>query len=210
MAITYDYKVGLKKEVLDALAPIFGASYPDVQLRDRVRVSMEYPLAEIEYPAIILHFQEESIQSGGIGGFWVDEEEKRYRHWFFEGTLNFVILTKSPQDRDMLSAGLVSLLSFGDDLPEFKSFYSDIEDADYVAIQLLNGTIQPLGDQVGTVPWENSDEQLYNSTYSIRIFGEFYSEATSGGLIQISSVGVFPYTAGQPIPQGSSDSAPWI
>jgi hypothetical protein len=210
MAITYDYKVGLKREVLDALAPVFGASYPDVQLRDKVHVLTEYPLEEITYPAIVLHFQEDSIQNAGVGGYWTDEDGKRFQHWEFEGTLNFVILTKTPKDRDMLSAAIVTLLSFGKTLPEFKSFYTDIEDADYVAVQLMNGSIQPLGDQVGTVPWGNPDEQLYNATYSIKIFGEFYSEPSNEGLVQISSVGVFPYKAGNPVPQGSSDSAPWV
>lgn len=55
-------------------------------------------------------------------------------------------------DRDKLSAALINALAFGEIQSEFKSFWDEIRDADYVAIQPLTDRITASGEAIGSVP----------------------------------------------------------
>ena len=209
MAIVTDYKIGVKREVVNALKPVFGPSYPDSNLAGKVYVGLEYPLEQINYPAIFVTFTEGPIQSVGVGHYELDEEKRIFSHFKFKGTLNFNVIALNPVDRDMLSAGLVQMLTIGRHYPHFKDFFNQIMDADWVALQPLTDEITPNGENIAPVPWGNDEQQAYINSYSIQVFGEFVGDAEDGGLIQISQVNVYPYRPDSPLPQGTPDPAPW-
>lgn len=67
MSINTDYKIGLKREVVNALKPMFGSQFEYEDLRNHVFVGLEYPMKPIQYPAIYITFQEEELRNAGIG-----------------------------------------------------------------------------------------------------------------------------------------------
>lgn len=61
--------------------------------------------------------------------------------------------------------------------------------------------IIPGGEQIGSVPWESEDELQFGNSYSIKVFGEFWSDPESGELVEIGEIDLYPYRPGeQPVP----------
>jgi hypothetical protein len=203
------YTYALKREVMDAMKGIFDSSYPDEQLRNRVNVTLDYPLEEIRYPAIYITYAEGPIHNMGIGHYELtDETSSKYYHWWFEGNLVFHVMALSPVDRDMLAAGLLNILAFKV-APEWSNFHEDLEDADWIVLHPNTDYVTPGGQAETTAPWEDTDQQVYASSYSIAIGGEFYSDAVTGELIQISRIDSYGYLVGDTPPAGADDPAPW-
>jgi hypothetical protein len=207
--INTDYKIGLKREVITALKPLFeGDNFVYEDLRSKVYVGLEYPMREVTYPAIYITYSEDELRNVGIShlDFEYVEGDNVYprgvKHWLFSGRLNFNILALSALDRDRLASALISVLAFSDIQPEFESFWNEIRDNDYVAIQPLFDRILSTGDQIGAVPWDSPDQLQYGVQYSITLFGEFWSDPETLELIQIEQVDVYPYRLGE-------QAAPW-
>ncbi len=77
--ITTDYKIGLKREIVNALRPMFGDKFEYEDLRNHVFVGLEYPMTRVQYPAIYITFQEEELRDAGIGHVELDYTEDQ--HW---------------------------------------------------------------------------------------------------------------------------------
>jgi hypothetical protein len=205
-AISYEYKLGVKREVIDALRDAL-ATWPDDQLTSPVHVVNEYPVREIAYPMILVKFIEQDIRNIGIGhverGTNNDGTPYQLLHWQFSGSLQFKIYGRDPLERDIVASGLLNLLAFGSAIPEFQKFSEDINDYDFVAIQLLTDKITPGGDSNESPPWGNPDDMLFTTTYSVQMMGEFFTNPRTGGLVVISRVVAYPYRAGAAVPVGS-------
>lgn len=201
MNINFDYPIGVKKEIMSAFTPVFQSTFPDTELRNRIKISLEWPNSAAHYPAIYVTYQEGPLENMGVGHIEYDLDSNgapiQVMHYRFTGQLNFNILALSPLERDRIAAGLVNLLAFGDVIPEFANFKNEIADGDYVRLVLLTDRITPQGLQTNPVPWDNPDEMVFAQTYSVQLFGEFYSEISSGNLVRISAVEVYPYHLGQ-------------
>jgi hypothetical protein len=209
MPIITDYKIGVKREVVTALKPVFGPNYPDPNLASKIYVGLEFPMEEIRYPAIYVTYNEGPIENVGIGHYEVDDQLRIIDHFKFRGTLNFNVLALKPIDRDMLSAGLIQMLTVGRNNPVFKDFHEQIMDGDWVSLHIMKDYITPSGEVTAPVPWNDDEMQIYSNSYSVAIFGEFIGDAQTGDLIQIGQVNIYPYRKGSAIPQGVSDPAPW-
>lgn len=75
MAIQTDYKIGLKREIINALKPIFGDTFGYPELRNRVFVGLEYPMKPVQYPAIFVTYQEDEIRNAGVSHIEYDYTE---------------------------------------------------------------------------------------------------------------------------------------
>lgn len=212
------YKVGVKNEVVDALRQVFLSDYPDPEFANRVNVTLEYPLSEIHYPAIMVTFNEGTIHIAGVGHRELTNDGKgggnqMIAHWRFEGTITFTIYALSNLDRDLLSAALVNIIAFHGATSGNSRFYTEIFDSEYIDMQLGMDKITPSGDQVEAVPWDDPTRRLYTASYSVPIIGEFYAVRDTGLLVTIDDVEVFPYRPGQLPPTGSTDprdiNVPW-
>ena len=124
------------------------------------------------------------------------------KHWIFSGRINFNIITLNPLDRDRLAAAVINAIAFGELPGELNDFWNQLRGTEYVYLQPLTDEITPGGEQVGNVPWGNEDELTFGNSYSIAVFGEFYSRPDTGELIQISEVDIYPYRYGE-------QDAPW-
>lgn len=208
--LSLEYKIGIKKEIVNALRKVFDNDYPDEQLRGKVKVHAEYPLSEITYPMVLVKFNPGKIQNIGIGWWEYDETKEgdmaRVLHWMFEGSLAFEVYALTPLDRDMVIVGLVNLFAFGTEIPGFVDFHNEISDYDYVAMSLMMDHMQEGGDSVVTVPWGNQDEPVFTDSITLDLIGEFFTNPTTGALVRINAVKVYPYRPEQPVPEGSIDS----
>lgn len=202
MAINTDYTIGIKREVVTALQPLFGDDFPIEDLRNHVYVGLEYPYLPVQYPAIYVTFQPRDLRNVGVGHveYSLDDTGSpiAVKHWFFTGTINFNIIALSPIERDQLGAALVNIISFGD--TPFQDFSKQLLNASYVDLQYLPDIIRPSGDVTNDVPWGNPDERTFGVSYSIDVLGEFYSEPSTGDLIKIESIIVNAYRPDQPKP----------
>lgn len=212
-SLVRDYKVGLKREIERALGGVFGDTYPDPNFRNKVQVHLDFPMQEEAFPAVYLTYQEGQVENVGVGhveaGLDDNGNAAQIRHFRFSGQLMFNIMGRNPLERDTVTEGIINLLSFGRDMPAFKPFYDELFDGQFVKIQVLTDSIQPGGENVITAPWNTEDDRLYTNRYSVPVFGEFWNSPTTGGLIQIETVDLYPYRADQPVPTGSNDPAPW-
>jgi hypothetical protein len=205
ITINNDYKVGIKKEVVSALRPLFDATnYPDPNLAGKISVNLEYPLTEAKYPSIYITYTEGSLQNAGIGHYELETDDDGhpviFYHWIFDGSINFNVLALTPIDRDQASAGLINILALGHNSTEFDGFFTDISDDSYVKLQMLTDKIYPLGENTAPAPWGETDRQVFANTYSVRVFGEFQTEPRTGQLIVVKRVDLYPYRLNEQLP----------
>ncbi len=222
MAIVTDYQLGIKQEVIGALRKVFTTTYPDSQFVDvqgnksRVYIGTEFPLKETQYPSIFITYSEGLLQNAGIGNYELETQDdlsvQKILHWRFEGALNFNIFAKTTTDREMLAAGFINIIAFGKDMPEFKPFWDEINDADFVALAFFGDSPRALGDSVEQAPW-GAGENIYVRSYQVSVMGDFWTNPLLGGLVKIRDIDIFPYRHEQPVPQGNqtppNNTAPW-
>lgn len=195
--IAFDYPMGVKREVVSAFKPMFGSDYPDPNYASKIHFSLDWPTEQTQYPAIFVTYTEGPIENVGVGHReWITDDfgiPVEYRHYKFTGQLNFNILGLSPLERDEVAAGLVNLLAFHEVLDPFKNLEPELNDQDFAGIILNTERITPQGTNESPVPWGNADEQIFAATYSVPLYGEFMSDPSTGNLIIVSGVEVYPY-----------------
>lgn len=210
-AISYEYKVGVKREIINALRDV-AEVWPDERLRGKIHVVNEWPTSEIQYPMIVMKFTENVIKNIGLGHYEVDYDADgtpyKLLHWLFTGQLHFTVYANTPVDRDYVAVGLLNLLAFGNEIPEFAQFHREIDDYDFVALQMNTEHIYPGGDSTEPAPWQTPDDHIFSTTYSVDILGEFFTDPRTSDLVQISKVVAYPYRKDQAIPQGSQEFGP--
>lgn len=199
----YDYKIGLKKQIVNGLHTIFNAQLPDKRYAN-IYVGWEYPLEQIHYPAIYINYAEGPIENVGVASLELGTNDNgepiQAYHAKFQGVLNFNVLALNPEDRDNLSAILLNVIMHGRVNPALTPFYQQIEDGRFMHLQVMNDQVTPSGEQTAPVPWGNQDELIFGNRYSVRLFGDYYSSTTTGNLITIEDVELFPYRDDQPAP----------
>lgn len=201
--INDDYTIGLKREIVTALQPMFGNDFPIDQLQNHVFVGLEYPFSHTQYPAIYITYNERELRSAGVGHIEQAEDDDgtpyEVRHWMFTGSINFNVMTLSPKERDQLGAALVNILAFDSD-GFLEQFRDHLMDSTYVDLQYLQEIIHPGGEVTGQTPWNSETEMVFGRSYSVDVLGEFYSSRKTGEIIRWEHVQVHPYLA---------DGTPW-
>jgi hypothetical protein len=220
-AVTTDfgYKVRIKEEIIDALRSAFGdGGFPNRDLLGNVKITLDYPTDEISYPAIMVELSERQIQIAGVGHRELGEDDAGKQillaHWRFQADVRFTIFGLTSADRDMLSSALVSMIAFPGAYTAYRTFQQEIFDSEFIDMQIIGDHVDPGGDSIQDVPWDDPTRKLYVATYSIPIIGEFFATHDTGELINISDVKVYPYRADQTEPTGSTDprdtNEPWV
>lgn len=230
------YKHYLKKAMVQTLRPAF-QNHPDPLLVD-TKVTLEMPVTEQAYPAIVIKFYERSFQTAGVGheesievvdgnGFSTGRYQK-YRHMLYKGDIEFAVYALSTYDRDLLGDYLHSALLMSDTEPQTNGILDRLYVFDEVsapgstshAVSLNTNTIQGFGEIQNPAPWGAEDKMVYSSTYRMQVMGEVYSRTPSVvDYGKLEKVEIFPYTTGlEPIPtppwagpdgqQGTADDVP--
>lgn len=227
---TIHYKTYTKTALVEALRRVF-ANHPDSRIATTsdsqgvitggTKITIEYPTSEAAYPTIIVRFYERQVRNAGVGHIEYILNSQNfadtYRHYLYDGTIEFAIQALSSLDRDLISDSLVQTLTMGDLLPYTQSFRDRIyyPNDPFAASNFINintDTIQGFGETQTPQPWLTENELVYQTSYRVGIYGEFYSlpPALQGAPGLVEHVKLFPYIEGiDPLPTGASDPSVW-
>ncbi len=204
--IPVSYKTTINRTLVRGLRDVFTNTYPDADFQS-LNIVVDYPLTEIEYPAIVCKYREGQIPNAGVGhAEWFpapDGSLRKWKHRRFEGQIEFAVCTLSPLDRDVLSDALVEVLSFGD-LDELQNnFFIRVYGEIGVEvgtlgllhqISLNTDQINPTGESSSIAPWQPEDVLVYTNGYTIDCHGGFYNTLrTTPPLGYIQNAIIEPY-----------------
>lgn len=211
---TIQYKTYVKETIVQATRAVF-ATHPDTIVRDNTNVGIDFSFEESKYPSVIVRFYERQIRNAGLAHvehFPTDDTKTawiRYEHKLYNGDIEFAIYALSSYDRDIISDALVQMLTMASTEPYTNLFLDRIYNHASVTTETESGAFDPaydhminlntdqisgFGETQTQVPWLSEDQLLYQNSYRIGIFGEFYSRTpvnTTFGLVE--KVESYPY-----------------
>ena len=157
-------------------------------------VTIEYPVEEIEWPAIYLQFRPTVTQYTGLNPNQQiknqDGTYTSYRHGYFEGAFDLQILAMSSEERDRIWDTLTNLIMMNDMAPGSSAFYQSIVDDQLIGLTILPGQIIQIGDTVNAgTPW-SAEELTYEATIRFRCIGEFYEDKYNQNLLPLDQITV--------------------
>ena len=216
------YKTTINRTVVTALRSAFTDAYPEQDFQN-LNVAVDYPLTEIEYPAIICRYQEYTIPNAGVGHreYFPDPygNLREWNHRRYEGSMEFSIYALSTLDRDVLSDALIEIISFGTLNDLLNNFFITVYGAIGVnvgtlgllhQISLNTDRITAMGESNSIAPWEPEDVLVYTNGYMVQCNGGFYNTPqTNAPLGLIQNVIMEPYIEGDDPPTDDDPSNQW-
>lgn len=154
----------------------------------------------------------------------VDGRTYKFRHYLYDGDIELAVFALSSLDRDLISDTVVQTLSMPDMATYTKNFFDRIyfpptsntlsDRPKWNYVNLNTDHINGFGETQTPQPWLSEDQLVYQTSYRLGIYGEFYSlppadQIPAYGLVK--KVNVFPYLSriGEQPPPGTADPAPW-
>lgn len=221
------YKSYIKEALVEGLQAVF-KSHRDKVLRS-TKVGIDFPITQVQYPAIQVRFFERSIANAGVGHYETLEDTEnpgsfhKFKHYLFQGDIEFAIYAQSSYDRDLISDSLVQILTMGELETYTNLFFKRLYDPDVLVdpaaletfLTLNTDQIRPFGETQALAPWNPEDEMIYQTSYRIEIHGEIYNriyeDAEGTGLVE--RVDLYPYRRPllpepEPFPH-PDDPSPW-
>jgi len=159
-------------------------------------VTIEYPVAEVEWPAVFVQFRPTTTQHTGLNPDTyspivvngVTTSWENIRQGYFEGAFDLQILAMSSEERDRIWETLINLFLMYDMSVGSTALYNSIANDNLIAMTLLPGQVQQVGDTVSPgTPW-SPEELTYEATVRVRCVGQFYEDKYNQVLLPISSV----------------------
>lgn len=227
---TIRYKTYVKTALVNALRDVF-TNHPDPLLA-RTKITIDYPTTENMYPTIIVRFYERDIRNAGVGhveylmreGTELTPVYDKFKHYLYDGDIEFAIYALSTKDRDLLADSLIQTLAMADMAGYTNNFISRIyfppDDTDgvdeprYNFVNINTDKISGFGETQTQQPWLSEDQLQYQTSYRVNIYGEFYSlpplDDVVPGFGVVEQVNLFPYIADlEPVPTGTDDPSEW-
>jgi len=216
---TVRYKTYVKTALVEALRPVF-KNHLDEKLRN-TNVTIDFPKERQSYPSVVIKFYEREISNAGVGHEEVliddDNNSWKFKHYFYNGDVEFSILALSSLDRDLISDTLVQTIAMGNLADYTNNFFnriyppntSNIPDSVGHYININSDKINGFGENQNPVPWNSEDDLIYQVSYRSSIWGEFYSLPADVPLDFIKQVFLYPYTDDQTLPEGSENLNNW-
>lgn len=174
----------VKTTVIEALNAGFAsiASSPVNNSLDLVpnSITIEYPLEEIQWPAILVQFRPNAVRWSGLNpDAYTMTNSGTYnstRTGYFEGSIDLQMMAMHSEERDRLWDSVTNLIITGPGDPASAAFYSSLYNNDLVGITILPDTYTTLGDSISAgSPW-NQDELVYEASVRISCIGDFYTQ----------------------------------
>ncbi len=229
---TIRYKTYLKQTVAEALQAVF-EDHPDSLLRD-TKVRIPDSFEEADYPLIVVRYHERSVRDAGVGHYerGYDEATNRYykrQRKHYRGSLEFEISALSSLDLDLISDAFIETVMMSEILSYTNYFLARIYAPEeferlkdmptgsigtYHYYNLPNLGTQDLsagGESAVPAPWGPEDVLVYQTSYTMEIFGEVISLPPDILYNLITDIRPYPYVGGaEPVPTGADDPAPWL
>lgn len=209
---TLQYSTFIKRALVEALRDAY-SNHPSKTVANS-NVNVDLPQTEAAFPATVIKFFERTMPNAGVGHFemlpnpadpgYPDNVTTyiKYYHRMYKGDISFDIYALSAPDRDIMRDALVEVLAMQDTTAGGNAFinrlYYDMADTPYGSwhYPVLNlDLITGYGEQESKPGWAPEDRLIYEVTYRVPIFGEFYSNtpAAPQGESLLSEVDVYPW-----------------
>ena len=200
---TIKYKTYVKTALVESLRPVF-QNHIDSKLQP-TNVTIDMPKERQSFPSIVIRFYESEIKNAGVGHeeHFLDENDKawKFKHYFYNGEIEFGIYTLSSLDRDLIADTLVQTIAMGELSDYTNQFFNRIypKDADAYPdsighfININSDQITSINESQNQVPWQAEDDLLYSVSYRVKVFGEFYSLPQSAPYELIEKIFIYPY-----------------
>jgi len=187
------FTTAVKTTVVEALTQAFAqlASAPIDNSLELVpnNTTIEYPLEELEWPALFVQFRPTKVQWFGLnpesyttapGGIVISGATysgiTSQRNGFFEGDIDLQIMAMHSEERDRLYDSVTNLVLLGFGSPASNAFYNSITANTLVGLTTSPDHITPLGDSVSAgTPW-SQEELTYEASVRIRCIGDIYED----------------------------------
>lgn len=190
------YKTGVKRAVVTTLRELFPRSFVAAnELPRPVNINIEYPMQEGEYPCMYVEFEETKLKRAGIGHVEHDYDSQQgsvitARRWIFEGKVTVGFLAMKSKERDLMSDAFLKVVGFTDD------FKNALSENPYIGLVINTDEVNPVGTSASPgTPW-GSDEVTYYTAYQMDMFGEFFTDERTSGIIE--RVNIHPRLEGEP------------
>jgi len=200
---TIKYKTYIKTALVESLKPVFN-DHLDEKLKP-TKVTIDLPKDRQMFPAVVVRFYEKEIKNSGVGHVehFADSNDQawKFKHYFYNGDIEFAIYALSSLDRDLIADTLVQTISMGDLADYTNNFFARIypENLDAIPdsvghyININADRIQGFGETQTATPWNAEDDFVYTTSYRVNVFGEFYSLPQDVPYDFVKKVFTYPY-----------------
>lgn len=183
----------IKTTAVQAIQQSFRAAYPEPDTgggQREVFVSIEYPVEEVNYPAVWVDYEGSELRTVGIAYTETDTSGNAYARWRFAGHVTFTVVAMSSNERDMLYDQLVAMTAFAAQSDFPSAFRQVVENAPLVASIWSFDTVEdrPPAAAPGT-PWGTMDV-IYERGFALQVVGEFVSDPSTFGLVTLTEIQV--------------------
>ena len=223
------YRRLVKKTLVAGLREVFNSTYLDEEFRD-LRITASNPVTEADYPSIVVRFNPGRVQNAGIGHYeYFTDTNGSLRQWlhrWFDGSVDFDVMSLSPLSRDVLVDALMEILTFGHIYPALDDLYVRLygdADTPYSDLALLaslfidTDLINDSGDSISPPPWQAEDALVFHATLNVSIRGSYYNIFNTEPLRYVEGVTAFPSIGElefetiteEYVLSGTDDDAPW-
>jgi hypothetical protein len=196
------FLVASKLTVVEALRSVFdsqGLADPDLGPYPRV-ISIDYPVALEDWPNIFVQLRVTNMSWTGIDPdeyvltddalpVSVDNPYIRLRHGIFDAFLDMQVNALTSGERDRMWDVLVGIFMAGRAKDDTADFFDRIETGEFVGMTVMEGAVEPQGDAVTPVPWNNEDLG-YEASLRVGVVGEFYLNAYNQTLVPLTAIQV--------------------
>lgn len=191
----------IKTTAVQAIEQSFLARYPEPDAGGGARqpyVSVEYPVDQVNYPAIWVDFETAELRTVGIAYTQMDAQGNAYARWRFTGHAVFTVVAMTSNERDMIYDQLISMTAFAAQSDFPSAFRQVVENAPLIASVWSFDSVEsrPSAAAPGT-PW-NTMEVIYESGFALQVIGEFVSDPNTQELVNLSEIQLVATMGGFP------------
>jgi hypothetical protein len=208
----------IKTTAVNAIEQSFQSRYPppdaDGGTSKQPFVSIEYPVEQVQYPAIWVDYEGAELRTVGIAYTQMDAQGNAYARWRFAGHVVFTIVAMSSNERDMIYDQLISVTAFAAQSQFPSKFRQITENAPLVASIWSFDTVEDrTGAAAPGTPW-GTMEVIYERGFAIQVLGEFVTDPYTMALVNLSEIQVVMDVQGFPdqtiidIPSGEIITTP--
>lgn len=192
------YVVPLKTLIVEALTGTFDNQYPVTEFQG-LRVGLEYPIDEQNYPSVWVDFNETQplLRAGIAHTEYVNPNDGTtpvapFTRWRFQGYISLTAVAMTSLERDRVYDELVRVVAFSNEDGVVGRFKDKISSNDLIAANVNVDKIDAQGNAAAPgTPW-GTDEMMYEKSLNLEIIGEFVPDPTTGTLVNLSSIVIIP------------------
>lgn len=191
----------IKTTAVQAIQQSYQARYPEPDPDGGARslfVSVEYPIAEADYPAIWVDYEGSELRTVGIAYTETDAQGNAFTRWKFAGHVTFTVVALTSNERDMIYDQLIAMTAFASQSEFPSTFRQVIEAAPLIAsVWSFDSVEDRPGNAAPGTPWGTMD-MIYERGFALQVLGEFVSDPNTTELVNLSEIQVVATEVGYP------------